>query len=171
MGGYGRNSFMHMRGHELFIPTKFHKHSLSGILHINLGSRKIIVVRPEQASQAHNHYMHYTMPLHIYHGHAVFQSVQCLSCCGNWVYTFKYKCGLVSLPVSQQQIFILPVFSVTMKIRKILTSILPSNRSRGVWASGSGGCSKYRPVLYEKRIFHSQNGTILIKYRARNLRF
>ena len=30
LGGSGRNTLMHVRGHEHFIPTKFCKHPLSG---------------------------------------------------------------------------------------------------------------------------------------------
>ena len=30
LGKYGQNIFMHVPGHEHFIPTKFHKHSLGG---------------------------------------------------------------------------------------------------------------------------------------------
>ena len=30
LGGYGPNIWMHVWGHEHFIPTKFHKHPLSG---------------------------------------------------------------------------------------------------------------------------------------------
>ena len=29
LGGYGQNIFMHVTGHEHFIPTKFRKHPLS----------------------------------------------------------------------------------------------------------------------------------------------
>ena len=38
-------------------------------------------------------------------------------------------------------------------------------KKRDVWAGCSSGCSEYPPVVYLKRIFHSQNGTILIKYK------
>ena len=30
LGGYGPNNLMHVRGHKHFMPTKFHKHLLSG---------------------------------------------------------------------------------------------------------------------------------------------
>ena len=30
LGRNGQNIFMHVQGHEYFIPTKFHKHPLSG---------------------------------------------------------------------------------------------------------------------------------------------
>ena len=48
------------------------------------------------------------------------------------------------------QIFTLPVFSATMNIRKILTSIFPWRNVRDVWAGCSGGCSEYHPVVYSK---------------------
>ena len=47
-------------------------------------------------------------------------------------------------------IFTLPVFSATMNIRNILTSIFPWRNIRDVWAGCSGGCSEYRPVVYLK---------------------
>ena len=48
------------------------------------------------------------------------------------------------------RIFTLQVFSATMNVRKILTSIFPWRNIRDVWAGCSGGCSEYRPVLYLK---------------------
>ena len=32
LGRYGQNIFIHVPGHEHFIPTKFHKHALSGFV-------------------------------------------------------------------------------------------------------------------------------------------
>ena len=48
----------------------------------------------------------------------------------------------------KSDIFTLPVFSATLNIRKILTSIFPWRNIRDVWAGCSGRCSEYRPVVY-----------------------
>ena len=59
-------------------------------------------------------------------------------------------CQLMTGEQPYDEILTLPVFSATMNISKILTSIFPWNRCRDVWAGCSGGCSEYRPVAYLK---------------------
>ena len=68
----------------------------------------------------------------------------------------KSKFFFASVLPCHLEIFTLPVFSATMNIRQILTSIFPWRDIRGVWAGCSGGCSEY------------QKGTILIKYKCKD---
>ena len=58
--------------------------------------------------------------------------------------------GGLSVRMSTYRYFTFPVFSATMNIRKILTSIFPWRNMREVLAGCSGGCSEYRPVVYFK---------------------
>ena len=80
-----------------------------------------------------------------------------------------YKCDQITvppppLPFAPIWNIYTSIISATMNIRKGLTFICLWNRFRDVWA---GGCSEYRPVarVYQKWIFHCQNGKILKGYK------
>ena len=62
--------------------------------------------------------------------------------------SFAYNSVPLTFKVQYWRIFTLLLFSATINIRKILTSIFPWSDKHDVWASCSSGCSEYRPVVY-----------------------
>ena len=81
---------------------------------------------------------------------------QLIWCTGIWWTAAYIQCSIVN----QCLIFTFPVFSATMNIRKILTSNVPVTFEPAVLNTAL--------LCIKIRIFHSQNGTILIKYKYKD---